>query len=576
METCKDSQKQQHSIRVVGSYHLLTFFTEDVQKEFFDITTDPGFEKIFSHSDYKNDGPNFKYSPEECDFELKMTNHGLIRESFWKDSFPPIFTIGEESLKKIIGEENKKNPDKREEAEARIYHYALSNLTEKLGNLGKYEIRLGLNSFGVANFGITLYVYCNENDSFESLCKKISEKSSLLQGDSLMDFKKYICNENNSCIKDYFDENFGNEIKNIERLKPSAFLSYFQVLAIFVIHQFLKEKLENASEKLPDKYYCSCILEKWVRKVYALSKYQWKGLPHLLAKPWDISNKIKNSTRFGLPPMRHVVFMYYLMNDFKNKQAFLIENQKILLALGHNVGWLSDPVQNVQYPPFQSNEKSPLYSRDTSLLENSCCLIFHQGLIVVAPSEDKSLHLGGNESNSVLYFDYWRLIFKLFIRVLEARLMLGVLNQYLFDFHKDFLEKDSKGILYNTFVGHPAILNKIIRIGWVAQRTAGKVITPEISRFSFVRKKLLDFMEGTNFNHQIEHIQSETQKFDNWVNEKIVIQATKVALYASMIAILVTVFQKPIENVLCENLPPKKIFCETKPGDTPKSVEQEK
>ena len=573
METCKNSQKQ-HSIRVVGSYHLLTFFTEDVQKEFFDITTDPEFEKIFSHSDYKNDGPNFKYSSEECDFELKMTNHGLIRESFWKDSFPPIFTIKRELLKEIINEEIKEDSDKK--GEARVYHDALSNLTEKLGNLGKYEIHLGLNSFGVANFELTLYVDCNENDSFESLCKRISEESSLLQRDPLMDFKKAICNENNSCIKDCFDENSENEIKKIERLKPSTFLSYFQVLAIFVIHRFLKEKLTKVMGKLEEKCYCFCISEKWIRKVCALSEYQWKGLPYLLAEPWDISNKIKNSTRFGLPPMRHVVFMYYLMNDFKNKQAFLIENQKILLALGHNVGWSSGSDPDAQYPPFQSDEKVSLYSRDTSLLENSCCLIFHQGLIVVAPSEDKSLHLGGNASNSVLYFDYWRLIFKLFIRVLEARLMLGVLNQYLFDFHKDFLEKDSKGILYNTFVGHPTILDKIIRIGWVAQRTAGKVITPEISRFSFVRKKLLDFMEGTNFNHQIEHIQSEIQKFDNWVNEKIVIQAAKVALYVSIIAIIVAVFQKPIENVLCENLSQKNIFCETKPGDTPKSVEQEK
>lgn len=267
------------------------------------------------------------------------------------------------------------------------------------------------------------------------------------------------------------------------------------------------------------------------------------------------------------------------MNDFRNKQAFLKENQKRLLALGHNVGWSPDSGSDVQYPPFQSDEKSPLYSRDTSLLENSCCLIFHQGLIVVAPSGNKSLCLGGNASNSVPYFDYWRLIFKLFIRVLEARLILGVLNQYLFDFHKDFLEKDSKGILYNTFFGHPTILNKIIRIGWVAQRTAGKVITPEISRFSFVRKKLLDFMEGTNFNHQIEHIQSEIQKFDNWVNEKIVIRAAEIALYVSIIAILiaiiVAVFQKPIENVFCKNFSID-IFCENKPADTTKSAGQEK
>ncbi len=215
--------------------------------------------------------------------------------------------------------------------------------------------------------------------------------------------------------------------------------------------------------------------------------------------------------------MRHVVFMYYLIKDFQEKKSFLGNHQRILLALGHNVGWSSDSDSDVQYPPFQSDEKSSLYSRDTSLLENSCCLIFHQGLIVVAPSGNKSLHLGGNASNSVPYFDYWRLIFKLFIRVLEARLMLGVLNQYLFGSHKDFLEQDNKGILYNTFVGYPNILNRIIRIGWVAQRTAGKVITPEISRFSFVRKKLLDFMEGTNFNHQIEHIQSEIQKFDNLI-----------------------------------------------------------
>lgn len=231
METCKNSQKQ-HSIRVVGSYHLLTFFTEDVQKEFFDITTDPEFEKIFSHSDYKNDGPNFKYSSEECDFELKMTNHGLIRESFWKDSFPPIFTIKRELLKEIINEEIKEDSDKK--GEARVYHDALSNLIGKLEN-SEYKIHLGLNSFGVANFGLTIYFGKKIFESFGSLCKRISEESSWLQGDPLIKFK-------------------GDKKKQLEIDSPRIFLSYFQVLAIFVIHQFLKEKLENASEKLFEEY----------------------------------------------------------------------------------------------------------------------------------------------------------------------------------------------------------------------------------------------------------------------------------------------------------------------------------
>ncbi len=307
MEMCANNPK--HSIRVVGSYDLLTFFTEDVQKEFFDIITDPGFEKIFSHSDYKNnDSGNFKYSREEYEFELNMTNHGLIRESFWKDSFPPIFTIKPYQFSQIVNAELKNNGGENNESvasliassleslsnrcgeldyskklECCIYRYALSKIAEKFKNLECY-IHLGLNSFGVANFGLTLYVDCSKNDSFESLCERIYQEGSWFQGDPLKDYQSSESNQSHSIDS------------------PRIFLSYFQVLAIFVIHRFLKEKLTKVIGKLEEKCYCSCISEKWIRKVYALSEYQWKGLPGLLAEPWDISNKVKNSTRFELPP----------------------------------------------------------------------------------------------------------------------------------------------------------------------------------------------------------------------------------------------------------------------------------
>jgi hypothetical protein len=489
---------------------LFTFFEEKGQRAFFKTITSPEFESTFKpDGEYPKRTQSFCFDIKEEEFELRMTNLGFIREGFWREAFPPIFKLidinGKEQASKwelptctehkLTRAVQVADPDNN--AEAVFYQYCLKKLDEELGKVGgEREVHIGLNKFGIVNIGITVKWGRTDNQSFEDLCKDAYTKVSHLQEDPLQDCKT---------LRGKQDP----VITTLEQRKnPRLLVSYFQVLAITTIHRFLHDKLAQG----------------------AIRGFQ----NECLANPWELSNKIPESTRNGLPPLRHVVFMYQLVDGFHNKAAFLRKNRPALLTLGHNVGW--SPSGKVPFPAFDSRQAR---LKDSSLLETSCCLIFPQGLVVVIqPDGDGSggvqtLYPGGMNDNTsssrVTYREYWKLIFKLFIRVAEARLLIGMVNRELSDIHKLFLKnRQPRWWLYplRIIVGWfspegilriPKIHSRLMLVGSIIQRTSGRVITPEVTRYSFVRRKLTDFLETVNFEEHRASIQSEFEKLNEWI-----------------------------------------------------------
>lgn len=551
LEKRPPDKDNKHVVRIVGTYSLLTFFEEEGQRAFFEKITSPEFESTFKpDGEYPKRTQSFCFDIKEEEFELRMTNLGFIREGFWREAFPPIFKLidinGKEQTSKwelptctehkLTRAVHVTDPDKN--AEAVFYQYCLEKLDEELGKVGgEREVHIGLNKFGIVNIGITVKWGRTDNQSFEDLCKDAYTKVSHLQEDPLQDCKT---------LRGKQDP----VITTLEQRKnPRLLVSYFQVLAITTIHRFLHDKLAQG----------------------AIRGFQ----NECLADPWELSNKIPESTRNGLPPLRHVVFMYQLVDGFHDKAAFLKKNRPALLTLGHNVGW--SPSDKLPFPAFDSRQAR---LKDSSLLETSCCLIFPQGLVVVIqPDRDGSggvqtLYPGGMHDNTsssrVTYREYWKLIFKLFIRVAEARLLIGMVNRELADIHRAFLKNRQtwwlfypvmvviggvKSLIHNIrwrflacktgesqaqiccFQGIHSISNihsRLMRVGSIIQRTSGRVITPEVTRYSFVRRKLADFLEIVNFEEHRGHIQSEFEKLNQWVGA---IRTTFLAWSAIVVAI---------------------------------------
>lgn len=512
-----------HVVRIVGTYSLFTFLEEKGQRAFFRTITSEKFEKSLDYTaQYARSIEPFILDGDEKKFELRMTNMGFIREGFWRVAFPPIFQLTDKYVGYLPGctnfELNRATQDRQSNkySKAVFYRFCLSLLDQELSKIGgRREVHIGLNRFGIVNIGITIKWDSNANQSFEDLCKNAYTNVCHLQEDPLQDMAK-------STMHD-------DVVRDLEQLtEPRLLVSYFQVLAITTIHRFLHDKL--------------------VDKAIHGFKKEW------LANPWELSNKIPESTRYGLPPLRHVVFMYQLVHSISDKTSFLRNNRRALLTLGHNVGW--SPSWNPPFPLFDSKQAR---LKDSSLLETSCCLIFPQGLVVVIPpdpdpaSEDfQTVYPGGEPGNyssvKVIYRDYWKLIFKLFIRVAEARLLIGMVTRELADIHKAFLK--NRQALWGTrslrvLIGWSKgkcgidrtskIHSRLMRVGSIIQRTSGRVITPEVTRYSFVRRKLTDFLETVNFEEHRRYIQSEFEKLNEWV---IAIRTAWVARAAIVVAVL--------------------------------------
>lgn len=550
--------EDKHVVRILGTYSLLEFFTHEGQKRFFDAITDPAFEAIFLRGekcaeDYAKDTDSFRVDAGEKEFELKMTNLGFIREAFWKESFPPIFSLNtgkEQEVTRCWSQFPPKDTRDKfnyivrdrthdEFPKAFLYHYALCKLGEEFRKVieesGELKIHIGLNKFGIANVGITIEFERQEAESFGDLCKRAYRKVAHLQEDPLKNLKNDLAT--------YYG---GSDIiqQTLNRLEhegnyPRLTVSYFQVLAITTIHKFLHEQLKRNT--------ITGFFECW------------------LAEPWVLSNQISDSTRKGLPPLRHVVFIYQLVHLFYRKETFLnhMDNKLALLTLGHNVGW--SPSWNSPFPLFTST--SSLLD-DSSLLENSSCFIFPQGLVVVH-SPNQFVYPGGcpenNSSTEVPYHGYWRLIFKLFIRVVEARLLIGMVNSHLSDIHKDFLDFSQLGwwrkLICWTMWLMPIpkcvrswalsflrikttlqeIYSQLMHVGLIIQRTSGRVIGPEVTRYSFVRKKLTSFTEGVNFEEHGGYIQSEYEKLNRWLDAAMTTAAARLAIIVSFGAFVASV-----------------------------------
>lgn len=583
-----DNQKPpKHIIRILGSYSLLTFFTSKAQAEFFDITTYPEFEEIFSFdTEYAKGTDSFEFDKKEKDFELKMTNHGFVREAFWKEAFPPIFKF--KNMNCLIVPDCEWLVEKIESTwdakilvdasmanfkEAFLYRYSLKKLPGELEKImrgenkeeknGELKIHIGLNKFGIVNIGITIKSEQQENEQFEDLCRRAFKKVAHLQEDPLRNLENEWEASQESFLENYLPSEVSSrdalikEIKKMVRSEneeisewesnahiPRLLVTYFQVLAITMIHLHLFEKLEKFDQDYPNlKSQGKFNNGKLGGKIKKFKKHG-TSFTEILAKPWLLSNQIQGSPRKGLPPLRHVVFMYQLVYSFGQKQSFLsfTDHKRALLTLGHNVGW--DPSPSPPFPVFVKNSEQDLL-KDSSLLENSCCLIFPQGLVIVIPP-DQYVCLGGdreNNSSTVLpYLDYWKLIFKLFIRVVEARLLIGMVNKYLSDAHKYFIKYRNSGF-FKRIKSRKMIYHQLTHIGWVMQRISEKIVGPEVTRFSFVRKKIASFMEGVNFEEHMRYVQSELQQLNGWLNQDIIKSATLWAVFVGSVGAILGAYE---------------------------------
>lgn len=508
----------EHVVRILGTYSLFTFFKQEAQEKFFETITSREFKSIFdsdsgpTYANYAKDAGPFLFSKEERRLELRMTNMGFIREGFWREAFPPIFELdlGKTNLYGPSPNWMSMLPDPTRDglselvpsssadfrsglAEAYFYAYSLCKLgaelekvRQELGRDTEVKFHIGLNKFGIVNIGLTIKWKHDETICFEDLSRSAYTAVSHLQEDPLEDLEqgadKLTAGDQKTLLEKVLDA-----LKT--RDCPRLVVSYFQALAITTIHRFLYEKLSNN----------------------AIGGFEQEQL----ANPWELSNKIPESTRKGLPPLRHVVFMYQLVHSISDKILFLKKTRLALLTLGHNVGWA--PSDDPPFPAFDS--QAPL--DDSSLLENSCCLIFPQGLVVVIPPGAQTVHPGGRPDNAssvkVTYHEYWKLIFKLFIRVAEARLLIGMVNRHLSDLHEGFLRCRRTGFSRSTWNEFSKIHSQLIEVGLIIQRTSGRVITPEVTRYSFVRRKLIDFLKTVNFEEHRGYIQSEFEKLNQWV-----------------------------------------------------------
>lgn len=514
----------EHVVRILGTYSLFTFFKQEAQEKFFETITSREFESIFdsdsgpTYANYAKDAGPFLFSKEERQLELRMTNMGFIREGFWREAFPPIFEL---HLERVVAATRSPSwrsmlpvptrdglsqlvPSSSADfrsglAEAYFYAYSLDKLgaelekvRQELGRDTEVKFHIGLNKFGIVNIGLTIKWKHDETIRFEDLSRSAYTAVSHLQEDPLEDLK----GEAKALTAGDQRTLLEKVLHDLETgARPRLVVSYFQLLAITTIHRFLHDKL--------------------VDKAIHGFKKEW------LANPWELSNKMPKSTRYGLPPLRHVVFMYQLVQRFSDKATFLDNNRRALLTLGHNVGWSSSGT--LLFPSFDSKQAR---LKDSSLLETSCCLIFPQGLVVVVPPGPQTLYPGGlhretssgnNPSLKVPYRDYWKLIFKFFIRVAEARLLIGMVNRHLSDLHEGFLRCRRTGFSRSTWNEFSKIHSQLIEVGLIIQRTSGRVITPEVTRYSFVRRKLIDFLKTVNFEEHRGYIQSEFEKLNQWV-----------------------------------------------------------
>lgn len=538
-----DNDGNKHVVRILGTYNLFTFFKQEAQEKFFETITSRAFERIFDPDldpTYAKEAGPFLFSREETQLELRMTNMGFIREGFWKEAFPPIFELdlGKTDLYGPAPNWMAMLPSSTEGgllellpsssadfrnglAEAYFYAYSLRKLgaelekvRHELGLDTEVKFHIGLNKFGIVNIGLTIKWKHDETIRFEDLCRSAYTAVSHLQEDPLEDLKgeaKALTAGDQRTLL----EKVSDDLETGDR--PRLVVSYFQVLAITTIHRFLYEKLDRN----------------------AIGGFENESL----ANPWELSNEIEESTRNGLPPLRHVVFMYQLVQLFSDKATFLDNNRRALLTLGHNVGW--SPSLNPPFPLFDSRRAK---LNDSSLLETSCCLIFPQGLVVVIPPEPsgeaQKVCPGGTGDNKsslkVPYRDYWKLIFKLFIRVAEARLLIGMVNRHLSDLHKDFLRCRRTGFSWRTWKEFSKIHSQLIEVGLIIQRTSGRVITPEVTRYSFVRRKLIDFLKTVNFEEHRGYIQSEFEKLNQWVEAARTTWIARVAIVVAALSLFAT------------------------------------
>ena len=220
-----------HTVRVVGSYSLLTFFKEEAQKEFLKLTSDPEFQETIISFDDQYTEPDktapFKFSKDAQTFELRGVQYGFIREAIWNESFMPIFKLAygngmeesrepdkfcrkffdaifnTEQLRRDIqkkcwdnlhnypsqsGERNKDKKD-REAENCILFLYALMKIPRELFLMGEREIYVSLHKFGIADVGLKFFVPQEASQDFHKTTDKLYSRTAHLQEDPLVNFK---------------------------------------------------------------------------------------------------------------------------------------------------------------------------------------------------------------------------------------------------------------------------------------------------------------------------------------------------------------------------------------------------
>ncbi|MCA9469624.1 MAG: hypothetical protein KC643_29840, partial [Nitrospira sp.] len=101
--------------------------------------------------------------------------------------------------------------------------------------------------------------------------------------------------------------------------------------------------------------------------------------------------------------------------------------------------------------------------------------------------------------------------------------------------------------------------NQLVQIGWLLQRMSETMVTPEVSEFSFVRQKLIEFMKGVDLHGHQTHIETEFRNLNGWVESYNTRNLSKKAFVVAVVAALFGFFSlfscngKSIEELVKNN-----------------------
>ena len=134
---------------------------------------------------------------------------------------------------------------------------------------------------------------------------------------------------------------------------------------------------------------------------------------------------------------------------------------------------------------------------------------------------------------------------------MESRLLLRILSRRLSECLGMYVDI-ARLNFWRKWKLHKKLKELVVQIASLIQSVSKAVLTPEITRSSFIRDKLNSFMEGVRFEEQMASIQSDFRNLNTWLHDDISITA---AVWARSIAVSALLVSAAILITRCESSP---------------------